>query len=67
MPGVRLREQLDEMVARGDCTKAEADVTFQLMDELSDQELRGEITTGQALAKVAELGLEQLRRRRSVS
>lgn len=62
-PGVELRRNLDLMVLRGDCTSTEADEAYAFFDQLSDQELRGEVTQGEALRQIEEFSLKHLARR----
>lgn len=62
-PSVELRRALDQMVQLGQCSQAEADETFRFMDELSNAELRGDVSAEQALALVELLGVGQLERR----
>lgn len=62
-PGVELRRALDAMVLRGQCSRAEADEAFRFFDELSDAELRGDVSTKDALGLVELFGFGQLARR----
>lgn len=59
-PGVELRRELDAMVLRGQCSRAEADEAFRFFDQLSDAQLRGDVSQDQALGLVELLGISQL-------
>lgn len=62
-PGVDLRRQLDEMVERGETSPGEADEAHAFFDELSDRQIRGEVTEAEALRRVVEFAALQLARR----
>jgi len=62
-PGVELRRSLDLMVLRGDCSRVEADEAYTFFDQLSDQELRGEVTLGEAMQSLQDFADRQLQRR----
>jgi hypothetical protein len=62
-PGVELRRHLDEMVSRGEATQTEADEAYTFFDELSDRELRGEITPTEAMQQIQRFGERHLARR----
>lgn len=62
-PTVHLRDELDSMVSRGYCTQAEADEAFTFFDDLSDAQLRGEVSGGEALERVEAFAGRHLRGR----
>lgn len=60
---VEIRRKLDELISGGDCSVAEADEAFTFFDELSDSELRGEVTAQEAIERLVEFAALQLARR----
>ena len=64
-PLCEVRQRLASMIARGRMTEREAAEAIAFFDELSEKEVRGEITPEQALDQTIEFGLGQLRRRMS--
>jgi hypothetical protein len=57
-------DRLWRLVARGQCSRGEAEEATAFFDALAERELRGELTHEQAIAEVVDFGVRQVRRRR---
>jgi hypothetical protein len=60
-----LRLEIEQSIAAGDCTRAEAERAIEHMSELADRELAGEVTHAAALFEIIEQAFEVVRRRGS--
>jgi hypothetical protein len=62
-PVAQARIRMQAMIAAGLCTDADADEAIAMMSDMADQQLAGELSDEDALARIFELGQAQLIKR----